>query len=204
MKRLILAGAMAALAFSAPAFTFSNGTPSLDRSAEGPDAKNNVTVQWASATVTPDGTNATYNVSASVKAIDGQTFTAPVYCIVTDYDTENVLGYDATPIDMSLDATAPDSGMQDWDFSGMSSHGTAGGGEQIYCSLVYVDNTGSLVALSTVPIAKSGTTGVDGIAAETDARPQYYTLQGLPVTNPTAGTMCIVRQGNSVSKQLIR
>ena len=49
-----------------------------------------------------------------------------------------------------------------------------------------------------------GTTGVESISIEDSTAPvEYFNLQGVRVENPENG-LYIVRQGNKVSKQLIR
>jgi len=55
------------------------------------------------------------------------------------------------------------------------------------------------------PIAFEGTTtGIDAVVAADNAAPvEYYNLQGVRVANPTAG-LYIVRQGDKVSKTVIR
>ncbi len=46
--------------------------------------------------------------------------------------------------------------------------------------------------------------GIDDITVDnSDAPVEYYNLQGVKVTNPANG-LFIVRQGNSISKQIIR
>ena len=48
-----------------------------------------------------------------------------------------------------------------------------------------------------------GTTGIETIAADSDASPVYYNLQGAEVTNPEPGVY-IVRRGSKVTKEVIR
>lgn len=50
------------------------------------------------------------------------------------------------------------------------------------------------------------TTAVSEVAADTDADApaEYYTLQGIRVDAPVPGTVCIVRRGTAVTKELIR
>ena len=45
--------------------------------------------------------------------------------------------------------------------------------------------------------------GVEGPVVDTDAAPEYYTLQGVRVANPSTG-LYIVRQGSLVRKVCIR
>ena len=48
------------------------------------------------------------------------------------------------------------------------------------------------------------TDGIEGIEADTtDAPATYYNLQGIPVANPTAGNIYIMRQGDKTSKVLL-
>ena len=52
----------------------------------------------------------------------------------------------------------------------------------------------------------NGSSGIEGVAIEAvdaDAPAEYYNMQGIRVAEPTTG-LYIVRQGNKVSKQLIR
>ena len=50
----------------------------------------------------------------------------------------------------------------------------------------------------------NGSSGIEGIGIEAaDAPAEYYNMQGIRVAEPTTG-LYIVRQGNKVSKQLIR
>lgn len=50
------------------------------------------------------------------------------------------------------------------------------------------------------------TTAVSDVSADTDADTpaEYYTLQGIRVDAPVPGTVCIVRRGTAVTKELIR
>lgn len=50
------------------------------------------------------------------------------------------------------------------------------------------------------------TTAVSDVSADTDADApaEYYTLQGIRVDAPVPGTVCIVRRGTAVTKELIR
>lgn len=50
------------------------------------------------------------------------------------------------------------------------------------------------------------TTAVSDVSADTDAdaAAEYYTLQGIRVDAPVPGTVCIVRRGTAVTKELIR
>ena len=41
-------------------------------------------------------------------------------------------------------------------------------------------------------------------AAEADASVEYFNLQGMRVANPQAGTLVIRRQGDKVSKLIVR
>ncbi len=56
-------------------------------------------------------------------------------------------------------------------------------------------------------LIKGGTTGVENVAADKVAAQgpvEYYTLQGVRVENPAAGTIVIRRQGNTATKILIK
>lgn len=46
--------------------------------------------------------------------------------------------------------------------------------------------------------------GVNDVVADNDATAVYYNLQGIQVETPTSGNLYIVRQGNKVSKQLVK
>lgn len=49
------------------------------------------------------------------------------------------------------------------------------------------------------------TTAISGTAADTTEAPaEYYTLQGVRVAAPAPGTICIVRRGSAVTKELVR
>lgn len=45
---------------------------------------------------------------------------------------------------------------------------------------------------------------VSGLEADSNAPKEYYTLQGVRVAEPVKGSICIVKQGSKVSKQVIR
>ena len=50
------------------------------------------------------------------------------------------------------------------------------------------------------------TTGVTDVTAgdAADTQAEYFNLQGMMVKNPAAGTLVIRRQGNEVSKMIVR
>ncbi len=48
------------------------------------------------------------------------------------------------------------------------------------------------------------TTGIGNVAVDTDAPAEYYNLQGVRIARPAAGSVCIVRRGNTVSKTIVR
>lgn len=51
----------------------------------------------------------------------------------------------------------------------------------------------------------AGNNAVNDIIADgTEAAPVYYNLQGIQVENPAAGNLYIVRQGNKVTKQIVK
>ncbi len=52
-------------------------------------------------------------------------------------------------------------------------------------------------------VPSEGTSGISSIISEENATPVYYNLNGVQVENPTSG-LYIVKQGNKVSKQIIR
>lgn len=56
-------------------------------------------------------------------------------------------------------------------------------------------------AVKTLQILDAETvTGIDTIDADTDAKVEYFNLQGLPIANPQAGQILIRRQGDKVEK----
>lgn len=62
----------------------------------------------------------------------------------------------------------------------------------------------SLVASGdNLKVEESATTGIEGVEADENAPAEYYNLQGVRVANPENG-LYIVRQGNKVTKQIIR
>ena len=47
--------------------------------------------------------------------------------------------------------------------------------------------------------------GIDKISSVVDkGKVEYFNLQGIPVTNPASGSVCICRQGEKVEKVMIR
>ena len=52
--------------------------------------------------------------------------------------------------------------------------------------------------------AKAEDTAVDAIEAGQDAPKEYYSLQGIRLAEPQKGSVCIVKQGGKVTKQVIR
>lgn len=52
--------------------------------------------------------------------------------------------------------------------------------------------------------AKAEDTAVDAIEAGQDALKEYYSLQGIRLAEPQKGSVCIVKQGGKVTKQVIR
>ena len=76
-----------------------------------------------------------------------------------------------------------------------------------YCTNLKLAATGTnkFQKITVKYVAAEGITGVDDIAADNaDAPAEYYNLQGVRVMNPAAGQLYIVRQGNKVTKQLVR
>lgn len=59
--------------------------------------------------------------------------------------------------------------------------------------------------ISTMTITYDKSTGVNDILTDDSNAPaEYYNLQGVRVANPAAGNLYIVRQGNKVSKTIVR
>ena len=48
------------------------------------------------------------------------------------------------------------------------------------------------------------TTGIGNVAVDADAPAEFYSLQGMRIDRPAAGSVCIVRRGNTVSKTIVR
>lgn len=65
------------------------------------------------------------------------------------------------------------------------------------------DNDGTEVPIQVKFNGQKRTLGIDAITTEENAPVEYYDLQGVRITNPTAG-LYIVKQGKKVSKQLIQ
>ncbi|MDE5749191.1 MAG: hypothetical protein K2H87_00305 [Duncaniella sp.] len=56
----------------------------------------------------------------------------------------------------------------------------------------------------TVTLTDAAFSGIDSVLVDNPAAPvQYYNLQGLPISNPVKGQICIVRRGSNVSKVMI-
>lgn len=68
----------------------------------------------------------------------------------------------------------------------------------------YTAKLGSETLSFTLVFGNGGTASVEGIEADLNAPKEYYTLQGVKVAEPQKGSICIVKQGNKVSKQVIR
>mgnify|MGYP004447027109 CR=1 FL=1 len=60
----------------------------------------------------------------------------------------------------------------------------------------------SIVATKTFNVLKPA--GIDTVSADDNAAVEYFTLQGVKVTNPTPGTLVIRRQGTKVEKLLVK
>ncbi len=59
--------------------------------------------------------------------------------------------------------------------------------------------------LRNVPFIKdNGQGGVEMIESESEATPEYYTLQGIRITEPAKGELVIERRGSKVTKRVIR
>lgn len=81
-------------------------------------------------------------------------------------------------------------------------------GKKVQIGFRYVSTTecaGTWEIDNVVVKATKNADAVESIVAEdTNAPVEYYNLQGVRVANPAAGNLYIVRQGNKVSKQIIK
>ncbi len=81
-------------------------------------------------------------------------------------------------------------------------------GKKVQIGFRYVSTTecaGTWEIDNVVVKATKNSDAVESIVAEdTNAPVEYYNLQGVRVANPAAGNLYIVRQGNKVSKQIIK
>lgn len=79
-------------------------------------------------------------------------------------------------------------------------------GAQKYYFTVQATNGQLLSAVSDpVHVTVSGSSGIDDIYGDSDQAPvEYFNMQGIRVVRPTAGDILIRRQGNNVSKVIIR
>lgn len=81
-------------------------------------------------------------------------------------------------------------------------------GKKVQFGFYYVSTTECAPTWEIKNITVSGTTvgsgAVDGIATDLDSPIEYYTLQGIKVNNPAKGQIYIIRQGNKVTKAIIR
>lgn len=55
-----------------------------------------------------------------------------------------------------------------------------------------------------VTLPEDGGVGVKGVNFDANAPVEYFNLQGMPVANPEKGTIVIARQGNKVTKMVIK
>lgn len=205
MKKTFLpAIAALATALSASAFTYDPDVHIPVPSTEPASAAEYLHVNWDEVTVTPDGTSATYDVRAGLTVDAGHTFSAPVYAVISTSATGEVIALADDAVDVSLptNTNLRSTGYYLWSFNGKTSYGSAGGGNTLWCSLCYTDSEGTVIPISTVEIQKSGTTGVEAAIHDNsdDGAAEYYTLSGIRVAAPTAGSICIVRQGGKAAK----
>ncbi|MGM9826972.1 MAG: choice-of-anchor J domain-containing protein [Muribaculaceae bacterium] len=96
-----------------------------------------------------------------------------------------------------------------WDFyDGTTVDLSAFAGKKVQIGFRYVSTTecaGTWEIDNVVVKATKNSDAVESIVAEdTNAPVEYYNLQGVRVANPAAGNLYIVRQGNKVSKQIIK
>ena len=62
---------------------------------------------------------------------------------------------------------------------------------------------GARLLVGQIPLAFA-TSDISEIQAEDNQKPEYFTLQGIPVTNPAKGQIVIVKTGSKVTKSIIR
>ena len=82
--------------------------------------------------------------------------------------------------------------------------GLANGTEYNYSIYAEATVAGSTVTSNTAPVrfTTSGESGVEVVAVDEAAR--YFTLQGVEIRNPEAGTLCIKVSGNKATRVIIR
>lgn len=83
-------------------------------------------------------------------------------------------------------------------------------GEEGLCEQVKFDSKykinfkGGKDSIDFTIVYTSDDASVSGLEADSNAPKEYYTLQGVRVAEPVKGSICIVKQGSKVSKQVIR
>ena len=76
--------------------------------------------------------------------------------------------------------------------------------QELVLSAFAKDAAGNLSSEALIGVTQGGTvTGVDAITTD-DSAVEYYNLQGLRVENPAAGQIVIRRQGNNVTKEILK
>lgn len=69
---------------------------------------------------------------------------------------------------------------------------------------IYLYNGMSILTVNPKSFVLGNESGIDSVIAEDEAPVTYYNLQGQPVENPVPGTVVIRRQGDKVSKILVK
>ena len=76
--------------------------------------------------------------------------------------------------------------------------------QELVLSAFAKDTNGILSSEALIGVTQGGVvTGVDAITTD-DSAVEYYNLQGLRVENPAAGQIVIRRQGNNVTKEILK
>ena len=68
----------------------------------------------------------------------------------------------------------------------------------------YPQNVHFVVDFEKMTVTISTATGVEDITVDAAAPAEYYNLQGIRVAQPEAGKLYIVKQGDKVSKMLVK
>ncbi|MDE6120184.1 MAG: hypothetical protein K2F63_00175, partial [Muribaculaceae bacterium] len=80
-----------------------------------------------------------------------------------------------------------------------------GDGDDPYAGYGWQDQAGVMVNMaSKITLPSDFTAGISNIVADSNAPVEYFNLQGLRVQNPEAGQILIRRQGEKVSKIIVK
>lgn len=58
--------------------------------------------------------------------------------------------------------------------------------------------------IDNVRLTRRATTGIEGVAADSNAEAEYFNMQGMRVAQPEAGRIYIVRRGGKATKELVK